>query len=1402
MKKRFFILLIGVLGITWGFTQVFSELTSVDFEQLNFSSCAWGDFDNDKDLDIVITGESMGGNTLLYINMGDNVFEEVLLADFPNVAHGKIDFVEFNGDGNLDIIVTGKKSSNTSLTTIYINNNDGTFSMQYGTDFGFGQFSFFDWGDTDNDGDIDVMKNGYLYLNNGTVVFEENKFQEIADLTNGSVEFGDYDADGDKDFIVTGDNGWSGYSYAMIYENYGNNNFIPREDIFLEPVRYGRASWGDYDNDGDLDILLSGNQGSSGFLGIYRNDGTDGFSPVLTLYDYYNFSLWGDYDNDGWLDFIVSSEDETKVFKNISGNSFEEQTNETITGIDRGDIRFGDYDNDGDLDLLITGGITKLYVNNSNQANIQPEAPTFLQTVLDSTTAILFWDRGSDENTPTNALFYNVSLIRGIDEEIISAASFDDGYRKIVKKGNADLDTFYVVKDLKPGEYKWRVQTIDNGFLASSFTQYDFFYIGDETPILAHSPKYPVLSDTATLLSIYIKNIGKGTIQYSINQQGDWFQLSENSGGDSTVVILSCNVNTGAYRKGKIILNPVNPIFTPYYIEIAQKGSVIFTEVFPGEFPGVIYSSNSWGDYDNDGDLDLILTGKVYNNLYITKLFRNNNGNSFEVDTNFNVIQVNKGYSEWYDYNNDGLLDVIISGSLDYYSDQIQTKLYRNIGNSTLIEESNIELPGVAWGSTTFGDCNNDGKPDLLIMGEDENNLKITDIYINKWGVDFIKDTCNNFLPVNIGEAKWFDYDKDGRLDFLQRGVGSLNNNTHLYRNLGENIFDSTDFPYAPGLSFVDIDNDDNIELFLGESFYRSDGSGDFELLKPLYLPRITEHAWGDYDNDGDLDILFYSIVIGKLILFDNLGDGTFKEAHSVLLDEIRVNSSVQFVDFDNDGRLDFFVTGYINTSTKVSRLYKNNYYLSNQKPSPPTVLWDSTYADVVFVNWNKGNDDETPENGLFYNFYLYKDDGDTIVNSMSDKNTGLLRSISKGNANKNTNWHIELEEPGTYFWSVQSIDQGNKGSVFAAKEQFSVAEFLAFKEVMNNLNWQINTSYLILWDEAFLEYVKLDYSIDGGNNWILINDGITAGNESYYWTVPTIQPTECLLKISNNQFGLSDTVMINLVPQIELTSPLSGTEIQTNDTLTINWNSINSNYANLEYKIESDLIWHLIEDSIPSVESQYLWGIPNLEPANYSIRISDMEYPASNDSVFISILPYLKLINPSENEEIIGDLNYVITWESAYVDTIAIEYFSVENSWIHEVIDDSIPANQFSYTWFVPLNPFYLDYKMVVRDINSFAADTSGTFSIISSIEEISKDDIFTIFPNPGKKHIKITFDYLYKNVNLKIFELQGNIVYHSLLNDKLSYDINLVSIEPGTYILMLTVNNKIYRRKIVLIN
>jgi len=252
--------------------------------------------------------------------------------------------------------------------------------------------------DYDRDGDDDIIVTGLtsnnqflmrLYRNDGRNHFTPIK-EIFTPLTDGSVEWGDYDNDGDLDILATGKQFNNNLS-TSIYRN--DNGIFAETSPGLPGVYNGNATWGDYDNDNDLDILITGNTGGSPYTAIYSNTNNNyervaqQFLPLMG-----SAGAWGDFDNDMFIDFIISGEDNEGypvcvVYKNLSGSFFKEIPI-SIRPLKDCSIDLGDYDKDGDLDILLSGVticydfIGDIYVNTIDPPGEEPANNIFIDAPM------------------------------------------------------------------------------------------------------------------------------------------------------------------------------------------------------------------------------------------------------------------------------------------------------------------------------------------------------------------------------------------------------------------------------------------------------------------------------------------------------------------------------------------------------------------------------------------------------------------------------------------------------------------------------------------------------------------------------------------------------------------------------------------------------------------------------------------------------------------------------------------------------------------------------------------------------------------------------------------------------------------------------------------------------------
>src|SRR5262249_33224535 len=375
---------IATLTVDTTFTKITTGVIVTD--KNDYWNGSWADYDNDGYLDLFVGTWYGSSINYLYHNNGDGTFTRVPAANIPKIPsnqHGS-SWGDYDNDGYLDLIVT---AGNPEIThnVIYHNNGDGTFTAitngpiyneVTGYDVGFHGPS---WVDYNNDGFLDLFVAGHtpqnhLWRNNGDGSF--TKITDSAVVTDSSASEGrawvDYDNDGYVDLFVCD---LAPYTNAL-YRNNGNGTFTKVTDSGLTSVLddSGACAWGDYDNDGFLDVFLANENGPNS---LYKNNGNGTFTKILEgsiVSSEANFNggssscAWGDYDNDGYIDLFVTQGAgatfpptqliKNQLYHNNGDGTFTRITDGSLVndpGRSHGPV-WVDYDNDGFLDLFVANG--------------------------------------------------------------------------------------------------------------------------------------------------------------------------------------------------------------------------------------------------------------------------------------------------------------------------------------------------------------------------------------------------------------------------------------------------------------------------------------------------------------------------------------------------------------------------------------------------------------------------------------------------------------------------------------------------------------------------------------------------------------------------------------------------------------------------------------------------------------------------------------------------------------------------------------------------------------------------------------------------------------------------------------------------------------------------------------
>jgi len=290
-----------------------------------------------------------------------------------------------------------------------------------------------------------------------------------------------------------------------------------------------------------------------------------------------------------------------------------------------------------------------------------------------------------------------------------------------------------------------------------------------------------------------------------------------------------------------------------------------------------------WIDYNSDGWLDLVMCGRDDKKKRLTFFYRNDNGRLLPDERM--TLDIESNYMRWCDYDSDGYPDCAIYG----YRDGIGKfyEVYHNLGNSM----ERIDMPGMPTcevpETILWLDVNGNSLPDLLIVGEDYDGNTVNRLFVNDGGgfVERQIPGLDELRSVREDNNDTADIDGDGDTDFIIGGdLWITDEDVFIHDQRG---VEELSYPVA---AFSDRDSDGDPDLFvMGAKYKETSGwkdyiqvyenhNGYFTLIQETRLRKNISHTdgrWKDIDGDGALDLVVMDYLEGLLLFKNHMPSGS-----------------------------------------------------------------------------------------------------------------------------------------------------------------------------------------------------------------------------------------------------------------------------------------------------------------------------------------------------------------------------------------------------------------------------------------------------------------------------------------------------------------------------------------------
>lgn len=809
--------------------------------------------------------------------------------------------------------------------------------------------------DMNGDGLQDIVTQKYVFYNLGN-----NRFFRSAHV--GKIFSADVNGDGINDYVDFG------AGKVTLYLTKADGSLGDGKELF-ENSAMQNAFFGDFDRDGDVDLLFFIPNKDITYIVFYRNDGNGEFKRKETYIDgKYTSYTCKDYDGDGLYEIIASLADDNYGTYDYLLKCDLKKVEVTVTALDYANIVVGDFNNDGfteygystgyPLYTFVYGPIPNAKKNTAPSKMQKPQAQFF----ADANKLRITWQRGSDAQTSACDLTYELRIgTQPGKGDILYANSLADGRRRNLFGGNMGMALSYMfdAERLDAGKYYISVQAIDAGGLGGAWSDECVYEHKQTAPSIAQLPVNITATDT---LQQRVNN-PRSDAKYSWNVENATI-ISQSNNGSSAQAIL--------HAAGNLKVSVAMELGGQTYKSKDKTLSVLpFAEIFDSNSIGI----KNVFDANQDG-LPEIYDG--YHPIYNL----NSKGEKTEIKKSFNSDLSNRMTP--FDYNYDGYPDFL----LDRSSKNVYLNSCEQDNDFEYITDAGIYSSPSYPATKPILDYNNDGKFDFVGY---LNTTKASDTSL--------KTTEQKFGYYN-NKCIICDFNRDGYWDVASDEFREIN----VYiKTVSANVANDYEQKLAVKINY---NGDYHLE---GVADFNNDGYPDF-LLKNNNNERVvikgksvdqwpcdevvmTIHSSYPLTVSNDLDNNGFVDLVTAIPKFSPVGGDQTQYCVYLIQPDFKY-AKVNYPRHDTD---------FISNELLWQPLFPGDYAIGlksnikNEAPTAPENLRVGITDKGMLLKWDDAKDDRTPATQMRYNVSVkYKN------KKVGEKNAFLISPLN-GLADKAT---------------------------------------------------------------------------------------------------------------------------------------------------------------------------------------------------------------------------------------------------------------------------------------------------------------------------------------------------------------------------------------------------------------